>query len=96
MLQRIRRASSGSASRCFTFLRGHDLIRCDLRDHSAYGVEANGRYEIAFAAPFDQEKPRPTVTPQDLAAQASGTLQQFLRNLGVGTDAATAEISRSP
>ena len=42
----------------------------------------NSRYEIAFTAPFDQEKPPPTVTPQDLAAQASGTVQQFLRNLG--------------
>lgn len=39
----------------FEFLRGHDRFRCELRDHGAYGVEAqffkNDEFDIAHTFP---------------------------------------------
>ena len=52
----------------FEFLRGHDRIRCELRDHGAYGVEAQFliNEELVIGRTFHQRLD-PTRTPRAMA-----------------------------
>ena len=52
----------------FEFLRGHDRIRCELRDHGAYGVEAQFLYneEFRIGRTFHQRLD-PMRTPREMA-----------------------------
>lgn len=52
----------------FEFLRGHDRIRCELRDHGAYGVEAQfmTNEELTIAHTFHQRLD-PNRTPREMA-----------------------------
>lgn len=52
----------------FEFLRGHDRIRCELRDHGPFGVEAQFliNEEIFIGRTFHQRLD-PTRTPREMA-----------------------------
>lgn len=52
----------------FEFLRGHDRIRCELRDHGDYGVEAQflTNEEITIGRTFHRRLD-PTRTPREMA-----------------------------
>jgi hypothetical protein len=54
----------------FEFLRGHDRFRCELRDHGAYGVEAQFFQNEEFLASRSfHPQLDPTRTPRELATQ---------------------------
>ena len=52
----------------FEFLQGHTRIRCELRDHGDYGVEAQFLHneEIVIGRTFHQRLD-PTRTPREMA-----------------------------
>jgi hypothetical protein len=68
----------------FEFLLGHDRILCELRDHGAYGVEAQffRNEEFAYSRRFDPGLD-PTRTPRELAVQWAETERRALEASGI-------------
>jgi hypothetical protein len=70
--------------RLFEFLLGPDRILCELRDHGAYGVEAQffRNEEFSYSRRFDPSLD-PTRPPRELATQWAEAERHALEASGV-------------
>src|SRR5437870_3435813 len=67
----------------FEFLRGHDRFRCELRDHGAYGVEAQFyQNEAILICQIFHRRMDPTPTPRELARQWAEAVRKDLERDG--------------
>jgi len=68
-----------AGERLFAFLRGHDRFLCELRDHGAYGIEAQfwKNEEFLISHRFDPAL-HPTRTSREMAMQWANEVRKTL------------------